>query len=294
MNTLVYYLSLPFIYLVALLPFWWLRRVSDFLFVVLYYLLAYRKKVVLSNLRNAFPEKSEADIQQIARQHYRYLCDLILETLKTLTISPAAVKKHVQFEGIALLEKYYQEGRSVILILGHFGNWELAGARFGIEPIHQLYVIYRPLKNKHFDQLLYHMRTRLGNGLYAMKETLRGMVRDRKVISATAFIADQTPSPDKAHWLTFLHQDTPIFMGTEKIAAKFNYPVIYVSVKRLKRSYYRIESELLFDQPKDTAEYEISQAYTRRLEQDIQAQPEIWLWTHRRWKHKRQQPQHGK
>ena len=105
MNTLVYYLSLPFIYLVALLPFWWLRRVSDFLFGVLYYLLAYRKKVVLSNLRNAFPEKSEAAIQQIARQHYRYLCDLILETLKTLTISPAAVKKHVQFEGIALLEK---------------------------------------------------------------------------------------------------------------------------------------------------------------------------------------------
>ena len=293
MSTLIFYLALPFIYLISLLPFWLMYRLSDFFFVVLYYGLSYRKKVVLTNLRNSFPEKSEQEIQAIARRFYRYFCDLILETLKSLTISPQQVKKRLTFEGLEVLAQYYEKKQSVILILGHLGNWELAGARFAVEPIHQLFVIYRPLKNKYFDRLVYHMRTRLGNKLYPMKGTFKGMVGNRKEVTATAFIADQTPSPDNAFWLNFLHQDTPVFLGTERIAQKFNYPIIYTSVKRPKRGHYRIGMELLFDNPKDTAEHEISITHTKRLEKDIKAQPEIWLWTHRRWKHKRQQQQHN-
>ncbi len=295
MSALIFYLALPFIYLISLLPFWLMYRVSDFLFVVLYYGLSYRKKVVLTNLRNSFPEKSEQEIQVIARRFYRYLCDLILETLKSLTISPRQVKKHLTFEGIEVLQHYHEKKQSVIVVLGHFGNWELAGARFAVEPIiHQLFIIYRPLKNKYFDRLFYHMRTRLGNKLYPMKEATRGMVNDRKDLTSTAFIADQTPSPDNALWLTFLNQDTPVFLGTERLARKLNYPIIYIAAKRPKRGHYCIEMELLFDQPKDTAENEITIAHTKRLEKDIIAQPEIWLWTHRRWKHKRQQQQNDK
>ena len=239
MSTLIFYLALPFIYLISLLPFWLMYRLSDFFFVVLYYGLSYRKKVVLTNLRNSFPEKSEQEIQAIARRFYRYFCDLILETLKSLTISPQQVKKRLTFEGLEVLAQYYEKKQSVILILGHLGNWELAGARFAVEPIHQLFVIYRPLKNKYFDRLVYHMRTRLGNKLYPMKGTFKGMVGNRKEVTATAFIADQTPSPDNAFWLNFLHQDTPVFLGTERIAQKFNYPIIYTSVKRPKRGHYR-------------------------------------------------------
>jgi KDO2-lipid IV(A) lauroyltransferase len=120
-----------------------------------------------------------------------------------------------------------------------------------------------------------------------MNETLRGMVRDRKELTATAFIADQTPQPNGAYWTTFLNQDTPVFTGTEKIAQKFKYPVIYISIKRPKRGLYAMEAELLVENPEDTSENEISELHTKRLERDIVENPEIWLWTHRRWKHKR-------
>ncbi|MCB0665781.1 MAG: lysophospholipid acyltransferase family protein, partial [Saprospiraceae bacterium] len=175
----------------------------------------------------------------------------------------------------------------VIIVMGHLGNWELAGAGFSQLPYHTLYVIYHPMKNKHFDQLIYHMRTRLGNRLYAMKETFRAMLADRKELTATAFIADQTPSPDNAFWTTFLNQDTPIFTGTAKLSFKLRYPIIYVSVHRPRRGYYHIESEVLIEDPQRFTEDEISELHTRRLERDIQDRPEIWLWTHRRWKHKR-------
>lgn len=239
------------------------------------------------NLENAFPEKTGKEIKQIRRKYYRYFCDLIVETLKTLTISPEDLRKRIAFEDTALFERYFADNQSIIIVMGHFGNWELAGARFALEPIHQLFVIYHPLKNPQFENLIVKARTRLGNGLYSMKNAFRGMVGNRNKTTATAFIADQTPSPKNAHWMEFLNQDTPVFTGTEKLAKKLKYPIIYISVKRPKRGYYAIESELLFEHPAETAQGDISEAHTRRLEKDIQEQPEIWLWSHRRWKHQR-------
>ena len=285
---MLYYLSLPFIYAISMLPFWILYRISDVIFLILYYVIGYRKKVVTNNLTNAFPEKNKQEIATIRRKFYRYFCDLILETLKTLTISEQSLRRHVKFEDTSLFQKYQVEGQSVIVVMGHFGNWELAGARFALERVHQLFVIYHPLKNAQFEKLIVNARTRLGNGLYPMKGALRGMFGDRGKLTATAFIADQTPSPDNAYWMEFLTQETPVFTGTEKLAKKLKYPIIYISVKRPKRGLYTIESELLFAHPDQTAEQEISVAHTRRLEQDIREQPEIWLWSHRRWKHKRQ------
>lgn len=284
---MLYYITLPFIYLVSLLPFRVMYILSDVLYIVLYKLIGYRKKVVLTNLRNSFPEKSEQEIQIISNKFYHYFGDLVLETLKTLTISPAAVKKHITFEGAALFERFKKENRSVIIVMGHYGNWELGGPIFSMQQLHQLYVIYHPLSNKRFDKLVYHMRTRSGTRLYAMSDTLRGMISNRKELTATAFIADQTPLPANAYWTTFLHQDTPLFTGTEKIARKLNYPVIYVSIDRVKRGLYNMRSELLVENPSTTSEHEITELFTKRLEQDIIAKPEIWLWSHRRWKHKR-------
>lgn len=287
MSVVAYYLSLPFLYGIAYLPFPALYMLSDLLYLLIYKIMGYRTKVVRTNLINAFPEKSANEIQQIQDRFYRYFCDLLLETLKTLTISRKALKKRVTFENVALFEKYYKQKQSIIIVMGHWGNWELAGARFSLEPFHQLFVIFHPLSNPRFNQLVYHMRTRLGTKLYPMKEAFRGMIRDRKEVTATAFIADQTPPPKGAYWTTFMNQETPVFTGTAKIARKLNYPIIYVSVEHPKRGYYHIRLSLLADQPKVLTEDEISEMHTRRLEQDILKKPEFWLWTHRRWKHKK-------
>jgi KDO2-lipid IV(A) lauroyltransferase len=288
MGTLGYYVALPFIYGISLLPFPLLYVLSNGIYFLLFRIIGYRKSVVLTNLRNSFPEKSEAEIAAIADRFYRWFCDLTLETLKTLTISSAGVRARVTFEGTEMLQAYAAKGQSVILVLGHFGNWEMAGARYSQEQnVPPLYVIYHPLHNKGFDRLLYHMRTRHGTRLYTMRETSKSMIRDRHLLTATAFIADQTPSPERAYWMTFLNQDTPVFLGTEALAKKLGYPVIYISITRPRRGYYRMVVEPLVTDPTATREGEITEIHTRRLERDIQDHPDLWLWTHRRWKHER-------
>ena len=287
-GALGYYLALPFLYGIALLPFPLLYLLSDVLRLLLFGVFGYRRKVVLTNLRNSFPEKSEEGIQRIRRRFEQWFCDLTLETIKTLTISPTAVRRRVDFEGVELLRPYAEQGQSVVLALGHFGNWELAGARDSAEPgLPQLYVIYHPLQNKRFDRLVHHMRTRHGTRLYTMRETSKSMLRDRHLNTATAFIADQTPAPERAHWMTFLNQDTPVFQGTESLSRKLGYPVVYISITRPGRGHYHLQVETLVADPRSTDEGEITEIHTRRLEQDIINYPDLWLWTHRRWKHQR-------
>jgi Kdo2-lipid IVA lauroyltransferase/acyltransferase len=284
-----YYLALPFIYLLSLLPFPILYLVSDGLYGLLYYIIGYRKEVVLQNLRNSFPSKSDDEIKKIRKDFYHYLCDLTLETFKTLTISKRTMLKHCGFqpETLKLFNKLAEENKSIILVMGHWGNWEWAGNSCSLLFNHQLYVIYHPLSNKYFDGLIYRMRTRFGTKLIAMKDTYREMAAKKSELSATAFIADQTPSPEGAFWTTFLNQETPIFKGTVKIAQRMNYPVVFGRVKKIKRGYYEISAEILFEEPAKTEPNVISKSHTNALESDIIAQPEIWLWSHRRWKHKR-------
>jgi KDO2-lipid IV(A) lauroyltransferase len=291
MQALAYYIALPFIYLLAIIPYPLFHVKTYGAYLFLYYVIGYRKKVVRQNLKNAFPQKTDAERRQIEKKFYRYLCDLFLETFKTLIFSKQKAIEHCKLNADAqkLFDNYYAQKKSLIIVLGHFGNWEWAGNTFALQCKHQLYVIYHPLQNKQFNNLTIKMRTRFGTKLIAMRETYKEMVKLKDEINATAFIADQTPAPDNAYWTNFLNQHTPVFWGPERIAKKMNYPVVYVSVKRIKRGYYEIFAETLFENPKDTKEGEISQAHTRKLEKDIIAQPEIWLWSHKRWKHKRPQ-----
>lgn len=294
MRGLFYYIALPFIYLLSILPFPVLYLFCDFVYLILYYVAGYRKEVVLRNLRNSFPEKSDEDIKRICKEYYRYFCDLFLETFKTLTISKASMLKHCAWKPGAkeVFDRFYEEKRSVIIVMGHFGNWEWAGNTFSLTSKTQLFVVYHPLSNRYFDGLMYKMRTHFGTKLIAMRDTFKDMVRykNMNLVSGTAFIADQTPLPENAYWTRFLNQDTPVFWGTEKIARKLNYPVIYVSLKRIKRGYYTMEAELLVEEPQNTSDGEITALHTTRLEKDIIEQPETWLWTHKRWKHRRPQP----
>lgn len=290
MKALAYYIALPFIYLLSLLPFPLLYLFSDFVFMLLYHVIGYRKDVVLNNLRNSFPNKTERELLAIRKEFFRYLCDLFIESFKTLTISPAAMLRHCSFDPAAkqLFNSLAEKKQSIIMVMGHYGNWEWGGNTFALECMQQLYVIYHPLGNEKFDGLMYRMRTRFGNKLIPMKNTFKEMLANKQArVNATAFIADQTPRPDNAYWTTFLNQDTPVFWGTEVISKKLDLPIVYVTIKRQKRGYYRLFAELLVAEPSKTATGEISELYTRRLEKDILGDPTIWLWSHKRWKHKR-------
>lgn len=245
----------------------------------------------MNNLRNSFPQKSEEELQQICKKYYKHLCDLFLETFKTLTITKKAMKRRCFFSKDAktLFDRLADEQKSIVLVMGHQGNWEWAGNAFSLSCTQQLYVIYHPLSNKHFDRLMYRMRTRFATKLIPMRDTYKDMLSHKKAgeVNATAFIADQTPAPQNAYWTTFLHQDTPVFWGTERIARKLNMPIVYAKVKKVKRGYYEIFAEMLVEDPKTLEDGMISELHTRKLEQDIMEQPETWLWSHRRWKHKR-------
>jgi KDO2-lipid IV(A) lauroyltransferase len=286
---LFYYVSLPFIYLLAVLPFPLLYLFSDGVFFLLYHVLHYRRKIVRQNLTNSFPEKQPKEIREVEKRFFRYFCDLFLETFKTLTISKENMVKHCEFvpETLSIFNKLAEENQSFMIVMGHFGNWEWSGNTFSICCRHQLYVIYHPLSNKYFNGLVYRMRTRFGTRLIQMKDTLRDMLINRNELSATAFIADQSPLPDRAYWMEFLNQDTPVFLGIEKIALKIRYPIVYISIRRIKRGYYKVFAEKIELPLGIQKTGTITEIHTRRLEGDIRSQPENWLWTHRRWKHVR-------
>jgi KDO2-lipid IV(A) lauroyltransferase len=289
MRRIGFYVLLPFIYLISLSPFWLLYGISDLCFLLLYYLIRYRRKIVFNNLKNSFPEKTGPELEFIQKRFYRYLCDLSLETFKTLTMSKKKALRHCHLtqESADLFNSYFNQKKSVIIVLGHLGNWEWGGNAFSLQCKHQLYVIYHPLTNPFFNNLTNSMRTRFGTKLIAMKDTFRQMTKNKSECSATAFIADQTASPENAHWMNFLNQDTAVFKGTELMAARFNYPVIFVNIERTERGHYLVKAENRIETPANHPSGYISDWHTHMLEKEIRRNPEIWLWSHRRWKHKK-------
>lgn len=280
-------LSIP-IYVIMALPFRICYVLSDLLYLIAFYVVRYRRKVVHENLTNAFPEKSTIEIDQLARKYTSFMVDVFIETFKLLTLSRAQLRKRVVFTNTELVDRFRKSGRSVIIVLGHQGNWEWSGQAFEIQGIFHNQVSYHPLSSPFFDWLMFRLRSRFGMKLVPMQNVLKEMVNTRNQLIATALIADQTPSnKEAAYWMTFLNQDTPVFLGTEKIARKFNQPVIFANLTRLKRGYYTCAFELITEHPQQEPEHWITEQHTRMLEMNILRQPETWLWSHRRWKHKR-------
>lgn len=288
MAAVFYYILRPLLFLVSLLPLKVLYVLSDILYFFMYRVARYRLKVIRENLQDSFPGKSPDEIRVIYRAFYRNLCDVIVEVVKVMTISPATIRQMFAFDSV-LLRRYAAQNRSVIILMAHLGNWELTGMRIGLEREHTFCAVYRKLHNRYFDQLLHHLRTRFGVEMYERKEVLRGMLENRDRLTATAFVADQTPLPEHAQWVSFLNQDTPVFDGMARIARRFNYPVIYCATQRVRRGRYRIESTLICENPGQITAREIITDYMSLLESDIKLRPANWLWSHRRWKHKRPQ-----
>lgn len=291
--TLLDYLSIPLgtiFRLFSLLPLPILYFFSHLTYFLLYHLTGYRTKVVRQNLRNAFPEKSPQERKTIERKFYRHLADLMAEVIKLRSISPERLRQHVRYteNAISLLSQHFQRGESVMIVMGHMGNWEWAGAAFPLWQKHQVLTAYRPLRNQVMDQFMHKMRTGTGNWVYPMNSLARKMHEHRSIVSATALIADQTPGRRNAYWVPFLNQETPFFKGTEKLAQRFNYPLYYASIIKTGRGQYQCDFQLISANPGSfTKEAELTALHAGFLEKDIRRSPEHWLWSHRRWKHKK-------
>lgn len=286
MSAVGFYIYFGFIWLFTWLPIRIQYIFSDVMYFFGYYLLRYRKKTTLKNLRNAFPEKSEKEIHKIARKFYRHLFDLFIESMASMHISKKEINKRVKFKNIELLEKYYNEKRNLSVVGGHYGNWEWNFNANDYIP-YKILAIYKKLSNKYFNTLYNNIRSRFGCEPVEMKKILRRMMeyRQKEVLTITYFLGDQRPlKKNIRHWLTFLNQDTPVYLGPEKISIRLDQPVVYMHIHKLKRGYYEAEFIDLVKDPKETKEYEITQKIMETLEKFIRKHPEYWLWSHNRWK----------
>lgn len=272
-------------FLVSLMPFRVLYILSDILFFFVFYLVKYRRKVVQRNLINSFPEKTAIERYQIEKKFYKHLLDLILESVKTMTISPEQIKKRFIFKNLSEISKYLDSGKSVIAVSGHYGNWEWGPLAAAYVLKSKVLVVYKPLTNKRFENLLNRMRSRFGAVMVPMKQTLRKIIQHKSQPSVIVLVGDQTPPKEESHYFTnFLNQQTAIFLGVEKIAKKTNYPVIYFNITKSKRGYYECIVKPLVDIPESTKEYDITNIHTQELENIIRTKAEYWLWSHKRWK----------
>lgn len=264
-----------------------LYLLSDGLFTLIYRRIKYRKKVVFENLTHSFPEKSKNEIEQIAIDFYRFFCDFLVENIKSITISKYEINKRIRFLDSKDSDLYAAKNQSVIGVLGHYGNWEWVAQATEIFKPFFLNVIYKELSNAQFDWLMKSTRSMFGSNMIESKQVAQIMYKLRHRLNATIFVADQSPQPENAIWLTFLNQETAVFRGTAIIAQKFNLPIIYTSIQRTKRGYYNVIAKTIVANPKEKTEKEILEIFMHHLEADIKKNPQFWLWTHRRWKHKK-------
>lgn len=279
---------LPFILrTISRLPFAALYALSSFTAFVLQYIVRYRAKVIHENLQNSFPEKSVAEIKKITKDFYLNLTDVSFESLKLLDISKEELEKRVRITNIDVPMSTLDNGQSHLGLTSHLCNWEYLLQICAIQSNYPIDAVYKPLHNVKMDQFIYNLRARFGAHPVAMKDTLRELVKNRKSVRSMAMVADQTPPHSEIqHWATFLNQYTPFYVGGDKIGGAMQMPVLFVSMKRIKRGYYEVTFEMLKNIPIAKEGHEVTQLFIERLEACIKEQPANWLWSHRRWKHK--------
>ena len=283
------YLALPFLYLVSILPFPILYLLSDFLFVIIFYVWRYRKKIVFDNLRISFPNETDEEIKALRWFYYRYLSDLFVETIKMITISSRELTRRCYLDGQSrqLLDQLYHDRESAIITLGHKGNWEWAGMAFSLICQQHFYIVYHPLSNSILDKIMLQMRSRFGARLTTMNNAYKTLKQAGNEPTLSAFVADQSPPPATALWTEFLHRETPFFKGPEKISSKLGQNVVYLSIRRVRRGSYVMHLDKLADSQDEYVPGQVTEKYVEALEKDILSDPATWLWSHRRWKHKK-------
>lgn len=292
MQLLAYILIYPILWLISMLPFRLLYAVSDGLFVLIYHIIGYRKKVVKENLRLAFPKKSDDELNRIRKKFYHHLCDMVMESIKSMTISESEMKKRFTFSNIELLQKLERENRSIALMCAHYGSWEWI---FILQTYmnNKGYAIYKRLANKHFDGLVKRIRAKFNSYLITTKESIPILLQSKREgkLTICGFVSDQSPKAEKAfHWNEFMGITVPVHTGAEMLAKKIDMSVVFFGVKKLKRGYYETTFKTIAYHPNDYPNYEITDMFLDLVEEQINEAPEYYLWTHKRWKHRDKVP----
>jgi Kdo2-lipid IVA lauroyltransferase/acyltransferase len=284
---LLTHIGLFYAKLLSYLPLSFLFTLSDVLYFLFNRIYSYRKRVIDLNLIHAFPHKRSEELWFIRSNYYRHLADLLIETLKSISITPKELKQRIQLhhDSYALLRKYEQTGQHIFVVLGHYGNWEWASLLAGLETKLPAYALYASPSNPTFEKFLLKNRSRFGCQLISMQHIKNLYLNLQRAPSLVAFVADQTPvDTNNAYWTKFMHINTPFFKGFDTLAQKTDAIVLYASIHKLNRGFYELQFRTITEHAKTETENFIAEQYVRLLEKDIESKPEYWLWSHRRWK----------
>lgn len=274
------------------LPLGLLYFISSCCYPFVYYLLRYRHKVVRGNIDRSFPELSVKERRKIERDFYRFFCDYAVETIKLYSMSEEEMRRRMVVDGYQDIEDTLKRKRYVFIYLGHFCNWEWISSipLWRTDFNHYCGQLYRPLKNETVDRYFYYIRSRFGSDNISKYDSLRHILalNQAGTPGVIGFISDQSPRPNSIHdWVDFLHQDTPVFTGTERIAKKVDAAIYFADVRRQRRGYYHLHLRKLTEDVRSYPDYEVTDLYMHELEKIIRRQPHLWLWSHKRWKHQR-------
>ena len=287
MNFIVFAIAYPFIWIFSRLPMRILYIKSSFFYLLFYYVIGYRKKVVLDNLKLSFPEKSDKELKVISKKFFKHFMDLIMESVKAFSISEKQILKRYTYKNPELVNKYAKEGKSIALVGAHQANWEWSFSLPLVLDI-DVYGAYTKLNNKYFEKTVRESRERFGVIGYKTTDTVRGMQKNysEKKQGAYILLSDQSPQPHKTFYLReFFGVKVPVHTGAEMLSKKFDLVVINYVTRKVKRGYYETEFQLITETPKELDNYQVTDKYTDITEQNIQQQPEFYLWSHKRFKH---------
>ncbi len=293
MKFVIYSLSYPIIWLFSMLPFRVLYIISDILFFFVYYIFGYRKDVVMSNLKLAFPKKSEQELQIIHKKFFHYFTDFFVESLKTLTISEKEIKKRYHFKNMEMIDDLHQQHRNIILMMAHYGNWEWI-ISFPLNTKIDSYVAYTKVNNSYFEKIVKDYRSKFGMFLIKSSEVTKTILKKFKKTEQHLFIlvSDQSPEVHKTHyWRNFFGNKVPVHTGGDMISRRYDYAVVNANVTRVKRGYYEIDLALITENAKELPKNKVIDIYTEMIEKHISKQPEFYLWSHKRFKHMGKEPE---
>lgn len=288
MQFLVYILAYPLLWLISILPFPIFYLFSDFVYFLVYRVIGYRKKVVRENLALALPHLSDSERKDVEKKFYKHMCDMFLEMIKTMSISPEEMQKRFQVTNIDLVEDYAKKGKSVILVASHYASYEWL---LTINPKidFQGVAVYKKLANPYFDKLVRKIRSKYDTEMIETRKAIPTMAQNQRdgILSMYGLASDQSPKLDRIfHSMKFMGVEVPVHTGAEMLAKKYDLAVIMVKVEKVKRGYYEATFLSLADNPKDFEDFEITEMYLKEVEKQILAKPEFYLWTHKRWKHR--------
>lgn len=293
MKQVLYFIIFAIWYLFSLLPLRIHYVLSDGIYLIVYRLIGYRVKVVRNNLEKSFPEKTEKELREIERKFYHCLCDYFVETIKMTTMSEKQMRRRMTYKNVEVINQCTNDKQSVALYLGHIFNWEwITSIPLWVSPDLACGQLYHALENPIFDKLFLNIRQRWGAECIALTDVLRKTIeyKQQNKVSIIGYIGDQVPHWNNIHhWCQFLNHDTPVMTGTERIAIKNNQALVYLDIRRVRRGYYEAEFQLMTRNPKELKEFEATDIYFRKLEETIRKQPELWLWSHNRWKRTREE-----